>query len=1508
MKRKLLFLLFLANLSIYAQYTTIPDVKFETKLIALGIDKDGQNGKVLTSSINTVTDLDVAMSDITDLTGIQDFIALGTLGCSLNLLTSLDVSKNTNLAAIDCRANELTTLDVSNLPFLNGLICSENRLSSLDVSKNPILSGLYCSKNQLISLNIKNGNNTNFQDVFTDFSSNPDLICIQVDNATYSNTNWGTYKDDTASYAESCTQAALYTFIPDVNFEIKLIALGIDSGIADGKVLTSSVANLTVLEIPFSSISNLTGIAAFSGLKTLNCYSNQLTGLDLSKNTALENLNCSANLLRTVDVSKNVALKVFECNQNQLTSLDVTQNTALTRLYCYENQLTGIDITKNIILNELYCAKNQLSSLDVTKNQALLSLYCANNVLTALDTSQNPALALLHCPDNLLSQLDISKNAAVTLFQCQNNKLLDLNVKNAKNTFLNSSLNFTGNPNLTCIQVDNAAYSNTNWTDKKDPTASYLEACAAANAYTLIPDNYFEEKLIMLGIDKEGLLNGKVLTSSLQTITALNLLDSNIADLTGIEDFAALKTLNCASNKLTRLDFSKNSLLTSLTCWANPLTSLNVTNNPALIVLYASGDLLTSLNVSNNVLLEKLLCGNGPLAALDISKNKALIELNCSQSQISSLNLSQNSSLQSLACYSNQLTHLDVSANAALTFLSCFNNRIAQLDVTKNTGLTEFICDNNQLASLDVSKNPALLKLYSRYNQLSALDISKNPLLRSLKCNDNQLEYLNLKNGNNINFITADLSLNNNPKLSCIAVDNTVFSNTNWSAAKDASATYAQTCTPPVLYTLIPDTHFEQKLIALGIDSEGLLNGKVLTSNVQTVTTLDCSDSTISDLTGIQDFVALQHLYCYTNPLTQLDLSKNVALESLICFDDELLQLDVSNNPLLTLLDCESNQLTALDVTKNLQLKYLYCGTGWISSVHTLSSLDVSKNSLLIDLSVSFHQIAALDITNNTALEYLDCMSNLLTDLDVSRNEKLTFLRCAQNKLSSLDSTKNIALDYLNSSNNLLTHLTLSTNLQLSEVSCYGNRLNTLDTSRNTVLTKLECSNNVLTSLDISSNVLLTELECFSNLLPRLDISKNTNLTKLNCRDNLLSAIDPSQNILLNQLNCSSNELTSISISENTNLSGLICDHNKLIHLNLKNGKNEILFNFDFTNNPDLTCIQVDNMSLIDDSWLYYKDPTASYSENCPPASISVSSEFEDKLIALGIDTNGKNGIVALAAVTNVTSIDLSHSGITDLSGIEYFTALEKLICKQNLISTIDLSKNTALTFLDCSGNPLTALNVSKNILLAELYCDGAVAVTTKATATKGSSSQLTALDLSNNPLLTQLNCANNQLLSLDLSKNTLLTAINCSNNKLYNLNLNNGNNTNMLTVNFKSNASLPCIKVDDAAYSDANWAGAKDPAAIYSKTACTLGLVNSVFSKITVYPNPAKEQLHIDNIVLENITIYDAEGKLVKTTNSAFTAGSSDHTISFAGLPTGIYYVYLQSQGVTTTRKIAVE
>ena len=77
-------------------------------------------------------------------------------------------------------------------------------------------------------------------------------------------------------------------------------------------------------------------------------------------------------------------------------------------------------------------------------------------------------------------------------------------------------------------------------------------------------------------------------------------------------------------------------------------------------------------------------------------------------------------------------------------------------------------------------------------------------------------------------------------------------------------------------FTYVPDDNFEQALINLGVDS--VIDDYVYTASIDTVTVLYVNNKNISDLSGIEDFISLRELFCYTNQITILDLSNNSQL------------------------------------------------------------------------------------------------------------------------------------------------------------------------------------------------------------------------------------------------------------------------------------------------------------------------------------------------------------------------------------------------------------------------------------------------------------------------------------------------------------------------------------------------------------------------------------------------------------------------------------------------------
>ncbi|MBQ1821075.1 MAG: fibronectin type III domain-containing protein [Clostridia bacterium] len=125
------------------------------------------------------------------------------------------------------------------------------------------------------------------------------------------------------------------------------------------------------------------------------------------------------------------------------------------------------------------------------------------------------------------------------------------------------------------------------------------------------------------------------------------------------------------------------------------------------------------------------------------------------------------------------------------------------------------------------------------------------------------------------------------------------------------------------------------------------------------------------------------------------------------------------------------------------------------------------------------------------------------------------------------------------------------------------------------------------------------------------------------------------------------------------------------------------------------------------------------------------------------------------AQVGSVMQVSCPDCGIASLTGIEYFTAMNRLACRNNKLIALNLSSNTALVYLDCSHNEIRSLDVGSNTKLKWLYCHF---------------NQLQTLDVSSNTALDTLNCGSNNLTTLNLANNTELTHLQCYTNRLTNL------------------------------------------------------------------------------------------------------------------------------------------
>lgn len=336
--------------------------------------------------------------------------------------------------------------------------------------------------------------------------------------------------DEIKVYDNILSQAqidALYAYapclvtIPDANFKNYLVGNAAINTNSDTEISCDEAAVFTgSIIVQGLSISDLTGIEAFPLLTGLNCAINNLTTLNLDANTELENLYCDNNSLTTLDISQNTQLVWLNASYNDLTTLNVLTNVALENLIFEYNDITALNISNNSLLEyvngqsndlttfmkgthnylgSLYLGNNNFTSIDVSDLPAIYTISLLSNNLTSINVNNCPNLAYLYLHNNNLTSIDLSSALALEsiyisgnsftsldlsnlpyMHECiaENNDLYSLNIKNGNNsTIATNYFKANGNPNLVCIDVDDIAYSTTNWTFI-DNGATFTTDCA----------------------------------------------------------------------------------------------------------------------------------------------------------------------------------------------------------------------------------------------------------------------------------------------------------------------------------------------------------------------------------------------------------------------------------------------------------------------------------------------------------------------------------------------------------------------------------------------------------------------------------------------------------------------------------------------------------------------------------------------------------------------------------------------------------------------------------------------------------------------------------------------------------------------------------------------------------------------------------------------------------------------------------------------------------------------
>ncbi|AUC14555.1 hypothetical protein BTO06_05070 [Tenacibaculum sp. SZ-18] len=535
---------------------------------------------------------------------------------------------------------------------------------------------------------------------------------------------------------------------------------------------------------------------------------------------------------------------------------------------------------KNVLLNHTPTIDtNGDNEIQITEAESFTGIISANSAsisdLTGIEAFIN--LSELNVADNNITILDISSNINLTSVSCNRNSITSLKALS------NSLLNF-----LNCSENN------------------------------------------LSSIDISGATGLRTLLISDANITSI--------DITNSTD---LQVFECSKNQLTSIDISKNTSLQIFKCDENLLTSVDVSKNLDLTNLTCNTNQLTTIDVSLNINLRSLVCAVNELTSLDISKNTQLRTLNFSVNDLTTIDLSNNIQLQTLYCNGNQFTSIDLTNNTNLVEFTCDSNQLTALDLSVNSALRTLSCVSNQLASLNLANgnNSNMTQMFAGTNaSLSCVQIDAGftPPTDGTWLKDSTASYgdncitkyaltLNATNGSiNTNPNATTNEFNAGTEVTLLAIPNTGYIFDSWSgditgATNPVNITMDADKTVTANFSLapivnIPDTNFKNALVnnsSINTNSDSEIQ---LTEALNYSSSINVSNESISDLTGIEAFENITSLICFSNTIASLDLSSNTELVNLYCYNNQISDLDLSSNSKLIELDARNNSLSSLNL------------------------------------------------------------------------------------------------------------------------------------------------------------------------------------------------------------------------------------------------------------------------------------------------------------------------------------------------------------------------------------------------------------------------------------------------------------------------------------------------------------------------------------------------------------------------------------------------------------------
>ena len=689
-----------------------------------------------------------------------------------------------------------------------------------------------------------------------------------------------------------------------------------------------------------AGITSLKGIEYFTALTSLDCSYQDLTELDLSRNTGLTSVLCYGNQLTELDLSANTQLIELDCSSNEITHLDVSSNHNLEKLSCYHNRLTSLDLSRNNKLTYTYCDSwcpiepdenntINLAELDVDKTSDWVGGKVENGILT-IDEGAKKVTYNYQCGNNIEMHVILHIHIYDDSWEYNANehwKKCTNFCTGANQGMIKSPHDYKGGNTCSICGYVNAAdtYAVTVEVDGHG-TAGASPAFAKTDetvTLTAIPDTGYAFKtweVIRGGVaitNDTFIMPAKPVTvkAVFQEKTAAPVISPNGGSFNDTETV----TLTCDTEGAwiyytingVKSHYRDPFTLTesaNITAWAEKMGKADSDIVTAAFIKIVDGVAVDTFNFPDKNFRDVVKTfdtdDNNILSDTEIA---AVKKIDCKGRAITNLKgIEYFTELKYLYCYNNELTEFDLSRNTKLEELNCSTNRLTVLNLSRNPKLKRVICSENALATLDLSHNPALEDVNCSDNALTALDLSRNSKLSNLNASGNIREITQTGSTFNLSSLPGfDAS-----RMSGLT-GGTVSGNTLTVDENAAVVTYSYDLgytgeelddeDKNVVFTLaiagrgtdiainetnFPDKDFRELLLDKEANIDRNQDGKLSTWEIALVQDIDVYDMEIADLTGIEYFTELKYLDCAGNHLTSLDLSRNT----------KLAELDAENN------------------------------------------------------------------------------------------------------------------------------------------------------------------------------------------------------------------------------------------------------------------------------------------------------------------------------------------------------------------------------------------------------------------------------------------------------------------------------------------------------------------------------------------------------------------------------------------------------------------------------------